>query len=110
MKTFGMAALAVILSGWAGAASAQSWFYDDDPYPRRWGYERGFDDDGWDRRPYRRYERERRYERPVAPPQPRADRRDNLRRRPPGQPDTRAGNCYTPPPRPHSAPRVICRY
>jgi hypothetical protein len=107
MKTFGMAALALVAFGWAGAASAQSWYYDD-PYPRRWGYERDYYG-GWDRRGYDRYDRGYDWDRrgPARPPRA---HRQGRGRGPAAVPSTRAGNCYTAPPRPHAAPRVICRY
>ena len=114
MKKLGMAALALVLSSWAGSASAQPWFWDDDPYSRGWGYERNYD--GWDepRRQYgprrgydRDWRRDRRYD-PGRRERAERDRRGPNRRA--VQPSTRAGNCYTAPPRPHAAPRVICRY
>ncbi len=109
MKKLAMMAAALVLSGWAGSASAQAWYYDDDPYPRRWGYERGYDR-GWDRGPRYGYERERRFDRRDGPNRRRAERGPRRPNRQAIQPNMRAGNCYTPPPRPHAAPRVICRY
>lgn len=110
MKKLGVAVLALVLSGWAGAASAQPWLWDDDPRPRRWGYERGYGP-GWDgpRRydgPRYRHERDRRY----RPGTGRVERGRGGSRPRTVHPSTRPGNCYAAPARPHAAPNVICRY
>jgi hypothetical protein len=114
MRKLGMAALALVLSGWAGTVSAQPWYWDDDPYPRRWGYERDYGY-GWDgpRRydgPRNRYERDWRSERRYVPRRDRVDRGRRGHHRRTVHPSTRPGNCYAAPARPHASPRVICRY